>query len=289
MTQYPTYCRGITISGNPCKIKVKEGAYCRYHKDQAGRNDKQRKDARTVNIPGSFDSPHNKGNAPKMYPSIKPIQQPNPRKPGYIYIYTYEKLFNSFVNGSTEELSWLKLDNSVLTHKNSDRRLEWNNRNEILCKIGMTTKANVQLRLNEWEQSCSFKIVNLTMDNVNTLIRNVNRPERDANKLSKLMSKLSLKKKNNKDSHAAREVRHDITLRSFKNGGYYNDARGKMTLQDIENSLHQLFWKKYGKGIIHCSGCHRTGEDYKRHIEWFLIPIMDLPTVLETIDNFCYA
>ena len=289
MTESATYCIGITVNGNPCRNKVRDGLYCRYHKSQEGQGGQSRNNAQTVTIPGSFmNSEEQKSQRRRSYIS-KPLPQPNPRRPGYIYIYTYERLFESIVTGSTKELTWLKLDNSVLTHQKNDTRLEWTNTNEILCKIGMTTKANVQLRLNEWEKSCSFKIVNLTMDNVNILLRSTANLDKRSGSLSKLMSRLSLNKNSKKLHHTGNTPHKNIQLRSYKNGGYYNDGKGKMTLQDIENSLHQLFWKKYGKGIVHCSGCNQTGEAYKRHIEWFLIPIKDLPNVLETIDNFCYA
>ncbi|SMN18809.1 similar to Saccharomyces cerevisiae YPL034W Putative protein of unknown function [Maudiozyma saulgeensis] len=157
----------------------------------------------------------------------------------------------------------------------------------------MTTKTNVQARLNEWETSCLHKVINLTPSNIDLLIRNTSHSSKNIPSLSKLMKRLSLspRKKENLEKHheVVQTYCKDIKLYTYNNGGFYSDGKGSMTLQDIENAVHQLLWKKYGKGIIHCSGCKRTGTAYKKHIEWFVIPIKDLPLILQIIDNFCFS
>lgn len=279
MSGVATVCRGVTISGQPCKNKVRDGAYCRFHVGQDSNNKRSSRQTSKVgeHIPGAF------GN------QFTQITQTNLHRSGFIYIYTYKLLYEGICKGSVKDLQWLKIDNSVLTHKKSDRNLDWTNKSQILCKIGMTTKSNVQLRLNEWENSCSHKIINLTPSNIDLLITSTSiEHSKDINRLSKLMHKLSIRpSKHNKSIQKGNHQK--LKLYSYNNGGFHMHGDGPMSLQDIENSLHQLLWKKYGKGIIHCSGCQKRGASYKKHIEWFVIPILDLPNILETIDNFCFS
>lgn len=280
MTNSVRLCKGITLKGEPCKIKVTNGEkYCRYH-----------------------NKPHTHDNSPKKHnkaehhvtggwiPSYlnNPIVQPNPRRPGFIYIYTYRLLYDGICNNRTKDLKWLKIDNSVLS-ADSTKQEKWRDMSNILCKIGMTTKRDVQSRLNEWESSCLHKVINLTPYNTDLLIESSAKLNRhnSHHSLSKLMGSLSLSPK----KHTQQKIPSckDLKLYTYQNGGFYSDGKGSMTLQGIENSIHQLLWKKYGKGIIHCSGCKKTGTAYKKHIEWFVIPIKDLPLVLQLIDNFCLS
>lgn len=280
MTTGVRLCKGTTLKGEPCKIKVANGEkYCRYH-----------------NKPHTHDNSPKKRNNTDHYvsggwiPSYlnNPIVQPNPRRPGFLYIYTYKLLYDGICNNRTKDLKWLKIDNSVLSPDNTKKKI-WQDMSNILCKIGMTTKRDVQSRLNEWESSCLHKVINLTPQNTDILIEsstNLHKSGSNHN-LSKLMGKLSLSPK--KQSQSRIPSCKDLKLYTYQNGGFYFDGKGSMTLQDIENSIHQLLWKKYGKGVIHCSGCKKTGTAYKKHIEWFVIPIKDLPLVLQLIDNFCLS
>jgi len=280
-------CKGITTKGIRCKNKVSNGEYCRYHinnNNNGTRNSSKTNKGEINTVPGRFPAYLN-----------NPIQQPNTRRPGYIYIYTYKLLYDGIYGNDPQVLKWLKIDNSVLKPGNDNRSVGWNDMTQILCKIGMTTKSNVQSRLNEWETSCLHKVINLSPSSIDTLIHNsAGVSSKDTHSLSKLMKRLSLspRKKESLEKLHHREVQtycKDIKLYTYKNGGFYTDGKGSMTLQDIENAIHQLLWKKYGKGIIHCSGCKRTGDAYKKHIEWFVLPIRDLPLILQFIDNFCLS
>lgn len=204
--------------------------------------------------------------------SLPPVARlhANSSKPGFIYIYTYKLLYQSIIENDQKKVKWLTIDNSIIQQNDtkSITNAKWKNNGYILCKIGMTTKKNVEMRLQEWKAQCTHDIINLTPENVSMLINH-------KKSLSSLFKKLSIKKTTEKKLTVP-------SLYTYQDGGfYYNGSDRKMSLLEIENSLHQLFWRKYGKGLVYCEGCN-----HHRHLEWFHIPINDLPSILSTIDSF---
>lgn len=322
--------------------------YCNYHvKDNnVNTNFIQNKNKFNKNTPqdhrskynNNNDSYLNNNNTFKNGINYYPNDWPQGR-PGYIYIYTYKLLYESILSNDLNLVSWLQIDNSILLNNKDKKDNNYNNNNDnwslngmILCKIGMTTKKNVELRLDEWRQQCYHDIVNLTPININKLLDNLgsgnkkhgNNGNDKVKTLSRLFKMLNLKEhKKTKAERNTLENKYEnnqkikgthpkITqsvpqLITYHQGGFYNDGQGKLNLLQIEDALHKLFWKKYGKGIIKCSGCYngslsdgkhkdtsinnrkKTYPNTRNHIEWFYVPIKDLPSIVMTIDNFCLS
>lgn len=241
-----------------------------------------------------IQDPHAKYCRHHLYQRYPPIAKLNTRQQkragGFIYIYTYKLLFDSLspnhkrmkLHRRDSDLNWLQIDNSVITNGKTTKLIQYNKSGQknILCKIGMTTRKDVQLRLNEWENHCHHSIINLTPQNISSLLTQSSSSSKN-HSLSKLFSKLSIKK-----HHPT-----PLSLSTYRNGGFYvNTNYTKLTLPQIEAFLHQLFWNKYGKGIIKCSGCAESASNsnqaIKKHLEWFNVPIDELPSILQTIDSF---
>lgn len=198
-------------------------------------------------------------------------------------------------NKSSKNLKWLQVDNSIISNGNSEndnnkkpaKLIKYDNKDNkgyILCKIGMTTRPDVQLRLNEWETHCHHQVVNLTPQNISLLIQRVNKSHKSST-LLQLFQKLSIKDNSN-DRNKSFTMKQ---LTTYENGGFFVPNKTKIPLAHIESHLHRLFWNKYGRGIIRCSGCSVNGKDSKRHMEWFNVPISELPSILHTIDDFIHA
>lgn len=235
------------------------------------------------------------------------------KKDGYIYIYTYRLLYDSLVNHNQKtKLNWLKVDNSIVSNGNVSKLTQYDHsKGYILCKIGMTTKNDVQIRLKEWESHCHHPVTNLTPDRVSFLIQrytsnyanfNSNNSSSNSNSnnnksfkfisLSKLFQQLSIKE--NYHHNHLHEIPQLTTnhFSTYKNGGFYVCKTSKLSLNEIESFLHQYFWKKYGRGIIHCLGCstnNNKNSNTRKHIEWFNVPIKELPDMLYTIDKFTHV
>lgn len=251
--QTPHRCLGRTRRGQQCKIMVKTSQlYCHHHLRSA------------INVPSSGVAV--------------------PAKNGYIYVYTYQLLYDSLATDKGgARLDWLNVDNSIINNINNNHekanKVSWDKYNKdsqfILCKIGMTTRLNVQSRLNEWESKCHHRIMNLTPQCVDVLV-NVNKKKHKS--LSSLFKRLSLNKSKNNTT---------IQLQTYHNGGFYVDiSKSKLTLQQIESALHNYLWERYGKGIIHCQGCSENLKSTKRHVEWVYVPIKQLHYIFNYIDQF---
>lgn len=238
---------GITTKGLPCRIQVgNDQRYCHHHQWQ-------NPNTPTINTPDK-----------------------NPRsvnKPGYIYIYTYRHLYDSLIDGKSNPLEWLFIDDSVLTPTSVKKR-QWDSKTHILCKIGMTTKSSVTTRLLEWQNTCKHPVVNLTPDKVYSLCYK----ESAKSKLSQMFRKLSINanKENNPES---------INLHTYRDGGFWVNGKGSQTLPVIENAIHKHLWRKLGQGLVYCHGCDPSGK--RRHREWFKVAVKELPWLLQTVDSFC--
>lgn len=234
------------------------------------------------------------------------------KRDGYIYIYTYRLLYDSLINcGQKIKLNWLKVDNSIISNGNLTKLTLYNHTEGfILCKIGMTTRNDVQLRLKEWESHCHHPVINLTPERVSFLTQrylanyadsnnnnnNNGRISNSGSKLSNIISlnnlfqRLSIKERYHHNPHPQEIPQiNSNDFSTYKNGGFYVCKTSKLSLTEIESFLHQFFWKKYGRGIIHCVGCStnsNTNTYTRKHIEWFNVPIKELPDILYTIDKF---
>lgn len=168
-------------------------------------------------------------------------------------------------------MDWLYLDESMLNTRG--KRRHWSSNDQILCKIGMTTRSNVDTRLLEWQNTCKHPIINLTPERIHFLCES----RRNSNSLTKLFDKLSLNKSKIQQSNSK--------LQTYTNGGFYTVYKGPKTLAAIENSIHRQLWQRYGQGLIWCYGCDPEG--HTRHKEWFRIPIGELPLLIKYIDRVC--
>lgn len=206
-----------------------------------------------------------------------PVPKPKAKaKPGFIYIYTYKHLYDSLLSGKLRELDWLYVDESILA-PNKVPRQRWVDNLQILCKIGMTTRSSAGARILEWQNTCKHPVLNLTPGRINALCNH----QHPVSGLSKMFKKLSIKSKQPGEAQGP----HNLKLRTYQNGGFYVDGKGSRTLQEIENAIHKLLWRKYGQGLVYCYGCDPTG--HKRHKEWFRVTIKELPWLIQTLDGFC--
>lgn len=131
-------CLRHNKKGERCKINIpSDKKYCHYHQWQ---------DARYTRAPR--DNAQN--------------------KPGFIYIYTYSNLFESYISEKTVDLKWLFIDESII-RTNGKKKRQWVDRDFILCKIGMTTRKTVDSRLLEWQTTCKHPVINLTPEKVDKL------------------------------------------------------------------------------------------------------------------------
>ncbi|CCC68662.1 hypothetical protein NCAS_0B05780 [Naumovozyma castellii] len=195
-------------------------------------------------------------------------------------------MYEAYLEGDLRKLqTWLYQDNSIIIKEGARKKEIWKAPDTILIKIGMTRKTDVKVRFKEWMVSCHHEIIGLTPENMEMLLKEHHigfKKKDNVNTITHLFKKLSLKKASR--AHGKQKVSIRIQdLYTYKNGGFFTDGNGKLSLEEIENLIHRILWKKYGKGIIYCSGCNHT------HTEWFKIPIKDLPFVIQTIDSLCLA
>ncbi|ODV77707.1 DUF1766-domain-containing protein, partial [Suhomyces tanzawaensis NRRL Y-17324] len=227
-------CLGITTKGVRCKLRVDDG-YCRYHQSQ-------------------------KGPVPTARPST-PAVPAAPSKPGYIYMYTFARLYNG-------DKLWLKAKNLPGTKK-KDQWLPFNAKHSeyTLIKIGMTTQT-VEKRFKQWQDKCHHEIVDMLPASA---------PMASHSKMSRLVSKFSrLSIKPERLAHAYRTFRPDEK-------GFY--CRNNLAV--VESEIHRQLRNIYGYGDILCQGCNEASSGYKMHIEWFLIPKTHIPGVYRAIDSIC--
>lgn len=180
-------------------------------------------------------------------------------------------MYHSLVTRSVANIDWLYLDESMVSTRGKKRH--WSSNDQILCKIGMTARSNVNTRLLEWQNTCKHPVINLTPERVHLLCES----SQNSKTLTKIFGKLSLNNHKNRPAN--------LKLQTYDNGGFYTDGKGPQTLAGIENTIHRQLWKRYGQGLIWCYGCDPEG--HTRHKEWFRVPIKELPLLIRYIDNVC--
>lgn len=248
---------GITKEGVRCKKQLKGDAqYCHWHTWQAQHAPTRRSD-------------------------------PNPKaKAGFIYMYTYKEMYDAAITGQDRHLQWLHMDYSIIQSQKSIPLAKWSSRDHILCKIGMTTKLKVGLRLSEWENSCKHEVIGLDPATVSRLCRCLEVTPSKKPTLAKLFQTLTLKDiRKPKGQRKVPPV--NLTLKTFVNGGFYVMPNSGLSLLDIESKIHRMLWKRYGQGLIYCQGCQNAKNEPKRHKEWFMMPINHLPYILKDINSIC--
>lgn len=212
------------------------------------------------------------------------------KKAGFIYIYTYQAMYDAYAATNVKRMDWLYLDESIVSEKKNNLE-QWHDDANILCKIGMTTNT-VSRRLSEWQNTCKHPVINLTPERINTLLSYRRQQQEMAHKLSiknlsNIFKKMSLSSKNKQATVTglSSEDNRVPKYHTYRDGGFYNNDKGRYNLRTIENSIHRELWNQYGRALTYCYGCDETG--YKRHLEWFRIPVRDLPDVLRKIDSMC--
>ncbi|CCE64038.1 hypothetical protein TPHA_0G02020 [Tetrapisispora phaffii CBS 4417] len=223
------------------------------------------------------------------------------KKTGYIYMYTYERFYNSYVNKDLNDIDWLYVDESVINNGKTSKLSNWEDNSKILCKIGMTT-TSVEKRLSEWRNVCKHDILNLSPERIGNLqscyVNKTKKIKNDGSKksikkLADIFSALSIKnnKNSSKEDVISNKTNQMIPLtnfpfKSYRNGGFYSNGQGNSTVYEIESTIHKYLWKRHGKAKVYCYGCDPNGKKY--HTEWFNIPIDDLSHVMKVIDTLCY-
>lgn len=216
--------------------------------------------------------------------STKPITDA-----GYIYIYTME-------NFITPPKGWnFQVKNIPQTkkrHKDKWTRFKSDRSPYILVKIGMTTQLP-NIRIKQWEQKCKHELVNLGPRNQYLVKVREHWWER--------FKRLTIRddKESGGNANTVGDDTSPYTFQRFKNDGFHC----KKNLKQVELKVHSTLREKYGKGDVYCSGCVPDDEltvnknlkraplqnNYKVHIEWFLIPKADLQSVYKTIDELCFT
>ncbi|SCV05074.1 LANO_0G17898g1_1 [Lachancea nothofagi CBS 11611] len=215
---------------------------------------------------------------------VAKLSPTTPKLPGFIYIYTYTQLFESIVRRNQKQLNWLHMDYSILRENKSLPLSQWTAQDHILLKVGMTRKRTVLARLLEWESSCKHPITGLDPAKVKELCRSQSAgPAKRDSSLARLFQKLSISRK--AKPIATTDVRNAMPFHGFRDGGFYV-ANGR-SLEDIESGIHRYLWKRFGQGLIYCHGCKNEQGEPKRHKEWFLVPIAQVPDVFKIISAIC--
>ncbi|CAR30679.1 uncharacterized protein KLTH0H15796g [Lachancea thermotolerans CBS 6340] len=192
-------------------------------------------------------------------------------------------MYDSITVQQQDQLKWLHMDYSILEKKETLPLSKWSATDQILCKVGMTRKPTVSARLLEWENTCKHPVTGLSPSSIQALAA-AQQPSKPPEKsLVKLFRKLSINLKS-KTPHAVSNSQQ-LALKCFHNGGFY--VRDGNALEDMEARIHRLLWQRFGQGFIYCHGCRNEKDHPKRHKEWFMIPISQLPNVFKAIDAIC--
>ncbi|CUS20887.1 LAQU0S02e00628g1_1 [Lachancea quebecensis] len=192
-------------------------------------------------------------------------------------------MYDSITVQKLDQLKWLRMDYSIIQKKETMPLSKWSATDQILCKVGMTRKPTVSARLIEWENTCKHPVIGLSPSSLQALSAAQQRPAFPERSLVKLFRKLSITSK----AKVPRVVPYPQmpALRSFHNGGFY--VRDGSGLEDMERRIHRLLWQRFGQGFVYCHGCKNEKGYPKRHKEWFMIPISQLPNVFKAIDAIC--
>lgn len=204
-------------------------------------------------------------------------------QPGFIYVYTLSSFLSKHADGG-----WIQTRNLSRNKRHQDKWVDVDMRRlqKMLVKVGMTTKTPA-IRIQQWEAKCNHDLQCLYPGS---------HPHLGKSSLSRMLGNLSLK--NNSEAE--------------KYSTYVEKYHGFWVPRNIlhcEQQIHLILKQKYGRGEIHCTGCHdkpeepemkrssildmfRTKEepprtDYNIHNEWFPIPRKKLSEVFSIINTEC--
>lgn len=320
-TPYQYQCCGLTQKGVRCKKKVRGSRdYCHYHQDQANNLLGRINGKLHEKVSEAF---HERplASEPVLAYSHKPSNTNSPKhhnKPGYIYVYTLTSLIE---NEKKNNELWLKVRNIPNTSsKDKDKWLPFDYRKHpyTLIKVGMTTQT-VEKRLQQWENQCQHRLTCLipnlhnsgfdksvlssSMDRFGPLFSSTS--ESSGSGVSRLILKF---KKLQVTSTTTTQPSQYKTLRVRDQGFYAPNS-----ILQAETQIHQILRDKYGSGDVLCTACKKNTktveeaehaskllrlfkkhkqESFKKgtyniHVEWFLIPKLDLEYVYRVIDTTC--
>lgn len=258
-------CHGTTTKGIRCKLKSND-KYCHYHINQAGsavpkfpRSPAKKPSTSPVN-PKNPAKPTNPTYPAKPVNPTYPAKPATP-KPGYIYVYTMTRLLTH------DKHPWLNVKN--LPNSKNKKWVPFDSKSSsyILIKVGMTTQT-VSKRIQQWKDKCHHDLTVLSP--------------------GQKFSESSLKRLVAKFKNISLEP--TPTYRTFRNDGFYS----KGDIRRVESEVHRQLRKKYGYGDMLCIGCEKTpssksggpfSEVHNIHVEWFLVPKVEMPWVYGVIDK----
>lgn len=240
-------CHGTTTKGIGCKLKSND-KYCHYHINQAGSA-----------VPKFPRSPAKKPSTSPVNPTCQ--AKPATPKPGYIYVYTMTRLLTH------DKIPWLNVKNLPNSRNKKWVPFDSKSSSYILIKVGMTTQT-VSKRIQQWKDKCHHDLTVLSP--------------------GQKFSESSLKRLVAKFKNISLEP--TPTYRTFRNDGFYS----KGDIRKVESEVHRQLRNKYGYGDMLCIGCEKTpssksggpfSEAHNIHVEWFLVPKVEMPWVYGVIDR----
>lgn len=243
-------CKGFTLKGQPCKIRVANGDYCHYHDPQSSHkpSHKQKPDPKT---------------ASNIYTlSFKP-QEKVPRNES-IYMYT----FNHMAVKHPRRENWILVGGKP-----------FNPKNHILVKIGRTSQ-KVSTRLEQWSLQCKHDIrlldhllvLNISPSSLHSLFSSLTISDTPRLTPSRIVTTMGTKYKlKDNDWKAYNEINQ-----SFECG--FGSAAA-------EKAIHQALRQKYGTVLVDCERCRENGKG--AHKEWFILPRDRVAKVFILVDEIC--
>ncbi|OBA22301.1 DUF1766-domain-containing protein [Metschnikowia bicuspidata var. bicuspidata NRRL YB-4993] len=275
----PKQCLGITKKGARCLIKVSKGEFCHYHVPRH---------QHTATRPGSRPNIFQSAQVPRKSANTSSLPA-TPKKdyatqPGYIYVYTLASFLSKHAKGG-----WVQTRNFSSDKRHKDKWVDVDMRRleTLLVKVGMTTKTPA-IRILQWEAKCNHELQCLYPGS---------HPHLGKSSLLRMFGNLSIKSKpETKNLHA-----------------YVAHHHGFFVPQNVlhcEQLIHLILKLKYGRGEIHCTGCHEKSTDvevkqsrfwnifrskeeamartdYNIHNEWFPVPRKSLDDVFSIISSEC--
>lgn len=245
-------CKGITNKGERCRRNTIDG-YCHLHAFQQRAASPKKPKLQNWSAEHAYHA--NKGRlsfTPHSTPHSRP-PSPSKSRPGYIYVYT----LTSLLDGTSKSVLVKNIPGTSSRNQNKLTAFNARKLKYMLIKVGMTT-GTVANRLHQWELQCGHRL---------TCLEPGTKPKKS---LLDALSLLSLKTPSYK------------TFDKSETGFWCS----RSVLQ-AETHIHALLRAKYGKGEVQCGGCKKAGVENGIHVEWFLIPKLELQAAFAVIDTVC--
>lgn len=250
-------CRGLTVKGTQCRIKVGKGEFCHYHIKKSHPTTVSR--IPQTQVPISISRPKVEANL----------------KPGYIYVYTLASLLGRKTDKNVRTRNMLpnKPDQWVSFDAKKSKMM--------LVKVGMTTQT-VAKRILQWEAKCHHKLaclypdshqwVSLSwLDRFRRMLLKDNHKQFDDEFLTFHETERGFFVPRDV-SRAEREV-HDVLKLRFGKGDVYCTG----CVEKSKEANRSRLLRKSGF----------MESDYNVHVEWFPVPKNRMNEVFSVIDNVC--